>query len=101
MESFGNETVTFGSQIPLGQIVYEGSFRQWGPDLAGPRSHGIRWIYMRRTPGNTDEVFRRLHGSSQLDGYRLVYRDPARLIYELAPVSAERPGRISLPEVIR
>jgi hypothetical protein len=82
MESFGNETVTFGSRISLGEIVYEGSFRQWDPDLAHPGSHGIRWIYMRQTPGSQDEVFRRLHGSSQLASYRLVYHDPERLIYE-------------------
>ena len=82
MESFGNETVTFASRIPLGQIVYEGSFRQWDPDLADPAGHGIRWIYMRRTPGSQDQVFRRLHGSPQLASYRLVYQDPDRLIYE-------------------
>ena len=82
MESFGNETVTFASRIPLGQVVYEGSFRQWGPDLADPGGHGIRWIYMRRTPGSQDQVFRRLHGSPQLASYRLVYQDTDRLIYE-------------------
>jgi hypothetical protein len=82
MESFGNETVTFASRIPLGQIVYEGSFRQWEPDLAFPASNGIRWIYMPRTPGTQDQVFRTLHGSAQLDSYRLVYQDPGRLIYE-------------------
>ena len=83
MESFGNETVTFSSRIPVGQIIYEGSFRQWRPDLADPAGHGIRWIYMRRTPGSPDDVFRRLHGSVQLSGYRLVYEDPDRLIYTL------------------
>jgi hypothetical protein len=81
MESFGNETVTFGSHIPLNQIVYEGSFRQWGPDLADPAGHGIRWIYMRQAPGNQDQVYQRLHGTADLHGYHLVYRDPARLIY--------------------
>lgn len=81
MESFGNETVTFGSHIPLNQIVYEGSFRQWGPDLADPVGHGIRWIYMRQAPGNQDQVYQRLHGTAELHGYHLVYRDPARLIY--------------------
>lgn len=82
MESFGNETMTFWSRIPLGQVVYEGSFRQWAADLTDPAGHGIRWIYMRRTPGSTDEVFQRLHGSALLAGYRLVYSDPSRLIYE-------------------
>jgi len=83
MESFGNETVTFSSRVPVGQIIYEGSYRHWQPDLADPSGHGIRWIYMRRTPGSPDDVFRRLHGSSQLNSYRLVYKDPDRLIYTL------------------
>lgn len=82
MESFGNETVTFASRISLSEIVYEGSFRQWQPDLANPARHGIRWIYMRQTPGSQDQVFRQLHGSAQLAGYRLVYHDAQRLIYE-------------------
>jgi hypothetical protein len=82
MESFGNETVTFASRISLGQIVYEGSFRQWEPDLAHPASHGIRWIYMRQTPGSQDDVFRKLHASPELADYRLVYHDADRLIYE-------------------
>jgi hypothetical protein len=81
MESFGNETVTFSSRIPVGQIIYEGSYRQWQPDLADPAGHGIRWIYMRRTPGSPDDVYRRLHGSAQLNSYRVVYKDPDRLIY--------------------
>jgi putative flippase GtrA len=95
MESFGNETVTFDSRIPLGLIVYEGSFREWGPDLADPLAHGIRWIYMRRTPGDTDEVFQRLHASFELDPYRLAYSDPNRLIYERGPVGwiGSRPRR--------
>jgi putative flippase GtrA len=82
MESFGNETVAFSSQIPSSQIIYEGSFRQWGADLAHPAGHEIRWIYMRRSPGSQDEVFLRLHSSTELAGYRLVYSDPDRLIYE-------------------
>jgi hypothetical protein len=101
MESFGNETVTFGSQIPLSQIVYEGSFRQWGPDLADPAGHGIRWIYMRQLPGDRDQVYQRLHGTAALSGYHLVYHDPARLIYQRgapagAPVRAPaHPGQLA------
>lgn len=82
MESFGNETVTFGSHIPLNQVVYEGSFRQWLPDLADPAGHGIRWIYMRQAPGNQDQVYTRLHGTAGLRSYHLVYHDKARLIYQ-------------------
>jgi Glycosyl transferase family 2/Dolichyl-phosphate-mannose-protein mannosyltransferase len=88
MESFGNETVTFESRLPLSEVVYEGSFRQWAPDLADPVGHGIRWIYMRRTPGNQDQVFRRLHNSPELASYKLVYQDSARLIYEKPTIAA-------------
>jgi hypothetical protein len=95
MESFGNETVTFASRIPLGQIVYEGSFRQWEPDLAQPEGHGIRWIYMRRTPGSQDQVFRLLHGTGQLTGYRLVYQDPARLVYVRRATASQRGNQSS------
>jgi hypothetical protein len=81
MESFGNETVTFASHIPLREIIYEGSYRQWRPALRDPAARGVRWIYMRRLPGDTDEVYRALHGSPRLAGYALVYADPSRLIY--------------------
>ena len=81
MESFGNETVTFESEIPLGSIIYEGSYRQWLPALHDPFGHGIRWIYMRRAPGGTDEVWQALHGSKELAHYALVYADSDRLIY--------------------
>jgi hypothetical protein len=37
---------------------------------------------MRQTPGSQDQVYRQLHGSAELAGYRLVYHDAARLIYE-------------------
>lgn len=81
MESFGNEAVTFGSRIPLGLIVYEGSYRKWQPALRDPRAQGIEWIYMRRQPGTPDDVWRALHGTSKLSGYSLAYADQDRLIY--------------------
>jgi hypothetical protein len=81
MESFGNETVTFESRIPLSAVIYEGSYRQWRPALRDPVAHRIRWIYMRRTPGDTDQVWRLLHDGAELDRYSLVYADPDRLIY--------------------
>jgi hypothetical protein len=81
MESYGNETVTFDSRISASQIIYEGSLRQWQPALRDPISRGIRWIYMRRAPGDQDGVWRALHGSKELAGYALVYADPDRLIY--------------------
>ncbi len=83
MESFGNETVTFESHIPSSSIIYEGSYRMWEPALANPAGSHIRWIYMRRTPGNADDVWRRLHSSGQLTQYHLVYQDQDRLVYRL------------------
>jgi hypothetical protein len=82
MESFGNESVTFGSQIPTEQIVYEGSFRKWEPALAHPASHHIRWIYLRTTPGTEDDPAGALAGTRQLaTDYELVYEDADRQIY--------------------
>jgi putative flippase GtrA len=81
MESFGNEAVTFESRIPIGSIIYEGSYRQWQPALRDPLAQGIRWIYMRRAPDGTDEVWQALHGSDQLSHYSLVYATPDQLIY--------------------
>lgn len=81
MESFGNESVTFASRIPTSKIIYEGSYRLWLPALADPASHGIRWIYMRRTSGSSDDVWNALHGSAALNFYEVAYSDPNRVIY--------------------
>jgi hypothetical protein len=82
MESFGNESVTFGSRIPTERIVYEGSFRMWEPALEHPASHGIRWVYLRTTPGGEDDTARALAGTPQLENdYVLVYEDADRQIY--------------------
>jgi Glycosyl transferase family 2/Dolichyl-phosphate-mannose-protein mannosyltransferase len=81
MESAGNQTATFDSHIPVGQILYEGSPRQWQSALRHPASHGMRWIYMRRTPGYPDDVWRSLHTSPELSRYVLVYAATDQLIY--------------------
>jgi len=82
MQSAGNETVAFDSRIPVSQIVYENSSPQWQRALADPAAQGIRWIYMRRTPGNPDAVWLALHrGGTQLNRYTVVYSDPDRVIY--------------------
>ena len=85
MESYGNEAVTFQSHIPLGSIFDEFRDRQWAAALRAQAGHGIRWIYMRRTPGHTDQVWRKLHGRPGLSHYSLVYSDRNHMIY------AERP----------
>ncbi|RBQ21324.1 family 2 glycosyl transferase [Spongiactinospora rosea] len=81
MHSFGNETVMFHSHLPTRSIVYEGSFRRWAAALADPRGAGIQWIHMRRTPGNTDRVFRALHGTTALRDYTRAYIDTDRVVY--------------------
>lgn len=63
MQSWSNETVSFDSRVPMDQVVYEGSFRQWEPALADPVAEGIRWIHLRHTPGGEDQVWRRLTDS--------------------------------------
>ncbi len=45
MESFGNENIAF--QVPSGELVYEGSYRQWHPSLRNPSAHHIEWIIAR------------------------------------------------------
>jgi len=84
MESFGNETVTYSSRLPLGQVIYEGSFRQWQPSLADPIGNGIRWIFMRDIPGSQDQVYTSLHASAELSEYRLVYNDSGERIYKFS-----------------
>ncbi|HEY2638778.1 MAG TPA: glycosyltransferase family 2 protein [Streptosporangiaceae bacterium] len=84
MESFGNETATYSSRLPLGNVIYEGSFHQWQPALANPVGTRIRWIFMRDIPGNIDEVYTALYGTAKLDDYRLVYNHAGERVYEFA-----------------
>jgi len=76
MELSGNETVAFA--VPSGQVVDEASSGLWQSALRAPVSHGIGWIYMRRS----DDVWNWLHGSAWLSRYVLVYSAPDRRIYE-------------------
>ena len=85
MESHGNETVAVASHIPVGSVIDESSARRWSPALHAPAGHGIQWIYMRRTPGHPDRVWRQLHGRPALTHYTLVYSDPDQLIYTERP----------------
>ena len=55
---------------------------QWAPALANPSGHGITWVVMRDEPGDTDQVYQALHGSSLLDGYRLVWSNFDYMIYK-------------------
>jgi hypothetical protein len=96
MESFGNEQVVFESRIPSRNHIYEGSYRLWEPALQQPRARRIAWIFMRRSEGTEDRVFRALTNSPQLRHYKLVYRDIDRLIYASPwAVAQMRPARDS------
>jgi hypothetical protein len=76
MEMSGNEAVAFA--IPAVQVVDEAGRGGWLSALSDPMSHGIGWIYMRRS----DDVWSRLQGSVALSRYVLVYSSPDRRIYE-------------------
>jgi hypothetical protein len=83
IESYGNEDLAFSSRVPVTDQVYEGSYRKWAPALANPSGHGITWIVMRDEPGNPDQVFTALHGSTLIDGYRLAWSNANYLVYQL------------------
>lgn len=81
MESYGNESVAFGSHVPLQDQVYEGSYRIWQPALANPSGHDIKWIVMRSEVNDQDQVYKSLFGSTLIDGYRLAWHNYDYLIY--------------------
>ncbi|MEU4769273.1 glycosyltransferase family 39 protein [Actinosynnema sp. NPDC023794] len=82
MQSWSNETVSFGSQVPMERLVYEGSFRQWEPALDDPLGHGIRWIHLRCTSGGEDLVWQRLHDSPLMHTeYKPAYADDHHIFY--------------------
>ncbi|RKS68803.1 glycosyltransferase involved in cell wall biosynthesis [Actinomadura pelletieri DSM 43383] len=82
MENYGNEPVVFNARIPIGRIVYEGSFGLWRRALTDPAGSGIRWIYARTVPELPDETWRTLRGTPALTRhYTLVYRDDVQRVY--------------------
>ena len=89
MESYGNESVSFASHIPLGNQVYEGSYRIWAPTLSNPSGHNIMWIVMRDETDHQDEVYTSLHGSTLIDGYRLVWQNHDYLVYKWRGTAAQ------------
>ena len=98
MESFGNETATFSSRLPLGNVIYEGSFHQWLPALANPVGNGIRWIFMRDIPGNQDAVYSDLYGTAKLNDFRLVYNRGGERVYKFTGPRLPSPTLTSPPE---
>jgi len=71
-QSFGNEGIVF--HIPSNELVYEGSYQQWQPDLRSPSIHHIEWI-VTRCGSDADEV---CHGvnTGEYARYQLVWESP-------------------------
>ncbi|MBT2211466.1 glycosyltransferase family 2 protein [Actinomadura sp. NEAU-AAG7] len=85
MENYGNEEIAFRARIPIGRVVYEGSFRLWERALADPAGSRVRWIYARTLPGSPDRTWRALRENPRLAGdYTLLYRDATQRVYRLA-----------------
>jgi putative flippase GtrA len=79
MQGFGNEYVSFGSRVPVSEVIYEGSYKLWEPALTDPVGQQIKWIYMSRT--DQDRVWQRLKSSPALADYQLMFDDGTRVIY--------------------
>ena len=80
MQGFGNEYVTFASQVPTNQTIYEGSYKLWGPALVDPFGQNIKWIYLARIP--SDLVWQALGKSAELSDYVVRFDDGTRVLYE-------------------
>jgi hypothetical protein len=82
IEGFGNEGFEFLSRMPLGHVIYEGSYRLWEKALADPAQYAD-WIIMRALPSFGDKVYRRWHDTPYLkEHYKLVYTSFLIEIYE-------------------
>jgi 4-amino-4-deoxy-L-arabinose transferase-like glycosyltransferase len=46
MESYGNDILQYSSGIPLGNVIYEGSYHMWEDALKNPQDWG-EWVIMR------------------------------------------------------
>lgn len=85
-ESSNNETVIFDSHIPLGENIYEGSYKKWEPALEHPAQHDIRWIIMRRSLDSSvkrtaaDKVYAALYDSPELNAYTTVYTNESYIV---------------------
>ena len=71
MESYGNEELQVASKLPVGQILYEGSYRMWEPALVDPADF-VDWIVMRGSDNERDKVYEHLHGTPALDDHFLL-----------------------------
>jgi hypothetical protein len=86
MNNIQNERVAFEV---VDRTVYDGTKEsgrnQWAAVLKSPLKFGIRVVVMRLPSGVVppDVVYTSLHGSPALKPYRLVYRNPAYLVYSL------------------
>ena len=92
LESFGNEDLEFKSQIPLENVIYEGSYLVWDSALKNPDSYA-GWVIMRTDLVSTDKVWASLRGTPQLnDSFTQVYKNERIEIYQR---TATRPAEDS------
>lgn len=85
IEGPGNEILQFESQIPLGNLIYEGSYQLWEQALENPARYA-EWLFMRSgsdISNQGDKVWRRWSGDPYLDQYyTLVYEGVYQQIYQ-------------------
>lgn len=83
MQTPGNETALFFSHILLKNVIYEGTNTedQWNSALHSP-DDWVDWIYMRRTEGFEDNVWKALNSRPDaLESFRIVYETEDVRIY--------------------
>jgi hypothetical protein len=98
MENHANELVLFYSGIDMGGVVYEGSYLIWDEALSNPDAY-VDWIYMRRTSGAEDKVWKALHANTAaLAPYRVVFENDDVILYGRTSLVGEgAPATCALP----
>lgn len=84
LEGPGNELLQFTAQLPLKNLIYEGSYKLWELALSDP-AHYAEWIFMRSrsdTSEQGDKVWQRWNNDPYLhQHYTLVYEGDYQQIY--------------------
>lgn len=82
IESYGNEEVQVKSGIPTEMLLYEGSYKLWGPAQKYPDQY-VDWILMRASGDNKDKVYLALKDTPMLtDNFVLVFQNQDIEIYK-------------------
>lgn len=75
-------TFMFSSAFHLSNVIYAGDQEMWEKSLQDPAEYA-RWVFMRKSGGVSDEVWKALHGTPQLlNNYDLVYQDRGTEVYK-------------------